>query len=605
MIADLRPTASSKDSLLARYMQRFQEIRNENAAGAAITNALRLKRADALIKGVFENSFDAIAIFRREGGIEAANSGLAHLFGYTPETITSCSFYDLIVEGLDGVRNAVNQTGAKLGFLDGQARRKDGIRFPVEIAVGEVQLGATPSYLAIVRDITERRAQEERVRHQALHDALTDLPNRVLFNDRLDLALASAERSGEPFAVVIIDLDRFKEVNDTLGHHAGDVVLRVVSERLQSAVRKCDTVARLGGDEFAVLLPALGSEEQALELTTRLVRIAERPFDYCGISIDIGASAGIAVYPVHAQTKDKLLQCADVAMYAAKEEQNRVSIYHASKDRNSIRNLTLAGDLRSAIEQGKIFLAYQPKIDLASGALLGVEALARWKHDDHGCVAPTEFIAQAERNGLIKQLTLLTVALGLGQLSQWRRSHRNLTVAINLSARSLHDAALPDILLRAIEEWRIEPHWLTLEITESAFMVDPEKSMAVVERLAAAGMRLAIDDFGTGYSSLSYLSRLPVNELKIDKSFVLQMLDRDRDAKIVQSTIDLAHNLGLKVVAEGVENEQIVTRLREIGCDVAQGYYFGKPMAAPQIDQLQSRLGESRIIRPRALAGRH
>jgi diguanylate cyclase (GGDEF)-like protein len=386
----------------------------------------------------------------------------------------------------------------------------------------------------------------------------------------------------------MIDLDRFKEVNDTLGHQVGDMLLCDVGGRLREVLRKCDTVARLGGDEFAVLLPSVKDEADAHFLATRLARAVSDPFDCNGIVIEVGVSIGIALYPDHARDKENLLKCADVAMYAAKQEHAEVCVYSLTKDTNSIRNLTLTGELRRAIENRQIALAYQPKLDVRTGRVRRVEGLARWNHEQHGPIQATEFIAHAERTGLIHQLTTLTLDLGLQQLAEWQADDIDINVALNLSARSLHDSTLPEVLSQLLAKWHIDADRLTLEITESAIMIDPARAMRVAERLAALGIGLSIDDFGTGYSSLAYLSKLPVEELKIDRSFVLQMLHRDRDAAIVHSTIDLAHNLGLKVVAEGVESEDVLERLSDLGCDFAQGYFIGTPEApsSPALRQL-------------------
>jgi diguanylate cyclase (GGDEF)-like protein/PAS domain S-box-containing protein len=563
---------------LGRYLQRYNELRNSHGAELALTNALRLRRADELVRGVFENSFDAIAIFGDDGAIETANDALLELFGYPANALTGRSVFDLLSEGADALRDALAANDGTRRFLEGIGRRRDGSSFPVEIAVGKVQPADETRSIAVVRDISDRRSQQEQLRRQALHDALTDLPNRALFGDRLAHAIAAADRNRQPIAVIFLDLDRFKEINDTLGHFTGDMVIREVANRLREAVRKCDTVARLGGDEFAVLLPQISGEREARDLAERLVRALIKPILVGDILLDIGISAGVAVHPSHAADGDRLMQCADVAMYSAKARSGGVAIYEPSMDHNSLRNLTMVADLRQAIANGDIFLVYQPKIDLRSGRVTGVEALARWTHDKHGIVPPNEFVVHAERTGLIQQLTLLTLGLGLNQLAEWSDEHLDLAIAVNLSARSLHDSALPELLVRSLDHWGIEPARLTLEITESALMLDPKKALRVAERLAAIGIRLAIDDFGTGYSSMAYLSCLPVSEIKIDKSFVLQMLDRERDLKIVQSTVHLAHNLGVRVVAEGVENEQTLARLRDLGCDVAQGYFIGKPM---------------------------
>ncbi len=423
---------------------------------------------------------------------------------------------------------------------------------------------------------------------------MTGLPNRILLNDRLEQAIRGASRGGTPLAIalLVLDLDRFKDVNDTLGHHVGDLLLTELGHRLVGVVRKTDTIARLGGDEFAVVLPAISDLRRARRVSSRMLRAIQEPFQLDGLSIDVGASIGIALFPDHAEEKEALLRCADVAMYEAKTGPNSIALYDSEKDHNSIRHLTLTGELRRAIEGRRLYLDYQPKLDLKTGRVCGAEALARWDHPTLGPIPPDEFIPQAERTGLMSSLTQLTLSTAFQQLAEWCANGLDIHMAINISARSLHDSALPGMLAELLAEWRVDAHLVSLEITESAIMIDPDKALRVVQRIANMGFHLSIDDFGTGYSSLAYLSRLPVRELKIDRSFVSQLIDRREDATIVQSTIDLAHNLGLKVVAEGAESLALLTRLREMGCDLAQGYLIGRPMPAAN---LRHRLEEERL----------
>lgn len=427
-------------------------------------------------------------------------------------------------------------------------------------------------------DITDRKTQQAQLEHQALHDALTGLPNRTLLVDRLDHALCAARRDRMAVALLLLDLNRFKDINDTLGHRVGDKVLSEVAERLAKPLRESDTVARLGGDEFAILLPAMADLERARNVATRLLESLDEPFQVENLSLEVGASIGIALYPVHAEDGARLLQCADVAMYAAKHNQSHVALYDASKDHNSIRHLTLTGELRQAIEHDHLLFHYQPKIDLRTRRICGVEALARWHHPTLGFIPPNEFVAQAEHTGLIQPLTLWAFNTALRQLAELQRAGLDIGMAVNLSARNLHEERLPDLLADLLRTCEVAPEHVTLEITESAIMLDPERALEVVSRFDAIGVHLAIDDFGTGYSSLAQLKRLPVDQLKIDKSFVMQMTEDENDLAIVRSTIDLAHNLGLEVVAEGIESHQILQLLDELGCDIGQGYFICHPL---------------------------
>jgi diguanylate cyclase (GGDEF)-like protein len=419
--------------------------------------------------------------------------------------------------------------------------------------------------------------------HQALHDALTGLPNRLLFQRRIAAALANGD-VGSSVAVMLLDLDRFKEVNDTLGHHNGDLLLQEIGNRLRRILRSGDTVARLGGDEFAVLLPDLAGDEAALAAATGIRQALERPFEIAEVNLDVGCSVGIAMWPQHGEDETILLQRADVAMYSAKESRRGVELYDPTRDNYSLERLALVSELRAAIEQGDLAVHYQPKADIASGRLLGMEALVRWNHPRLGSVPPEEIIAVAEQTGLIRPLTLWVLDQALRQCRAWRRDGRAFDVAVNLSIRNLLDAELPNDVLRMLSELGLPSSALTFEITESSIMNDPVRTVAVLGRLRAMGVRLAIDDFGTGYSSFSHLQRMPVDEIKIDKSFVQHLATDDSDYVIVRSIVDLGRNLGLRVVAEGVEDRGAWERLRKLGCDIAQGYYLTRPLPAVELD---------------------
>jgi diguanylate cyclase (GGDEF)-like protein len=414
--------------------------------------------------------------------------------------------------------------------------------------------------------------------HQALHDALTDLPNRVLFRDRVEQAIHAAARSGRGCTVMLMDLNHFKEINDTLGHHQGDRLLQEVAARLRDAVRASDTVARLGGDEFGVLLHATahGAAESVAE--TLLARLRE-PFVVDSTTLQVGGSIGLAWCPAHGTDVETLIQRADIAMYAAKAT-GGYAVFEHGKDNHSRRRLALAAALPAAIERGELVLAYQPKADLRTGQIVGAEALARWQHPELGAVEPGEFVPIAEQTGLIIALTTAVLEAALERVATWRALGHDLTVAVNLSARSFLDERLAEEIPALLATHDLPPACLELEITESMLMHDPERAAVTLERLAAIGVGLSVDDFGTGYSSLAHLKRLPVDTIKIDKSFVLDMADDEADEAIVRSTIELAHNLGLRVVAEGVESAAAWMRLVALGCDLAQGFHLARPLPA-------------------------
>ena len=441
-----------------------------------------------------------------------------------------------------------------------------------------------------------RREADER-HYQALHDALTGLPNRARLDDELLLALTN-RRPDESVVVMLIDLDRFKEVNDTLGHHQGDILLCKIAERITEVVDDDTLVARLGGDEFAVVstttatLDAIKAKAEAIER-----RLLE-PFELDGLVFEVGSSVGIALSPVHGDDPSTLLQRADVAMYAAKRGSTSAEFYNADIDHASPRQLALAAELRRDIGRRALLVEYQPKAVLLGGDVVGVEALARWHHPRHGFIAPEVFIAIAERSGLIRPLTECVLDIAVGQIAQWRAEGFELGMAVNISTRNLLDEALPPMVAAALARHGVPASSLTLEITESTIIADPARTVGTLNRLSDMGIALAIDDFGTGYSSLSYLHRLPVDEIKIDKSFVQRMTADESDSVIVRSTIDLGHNLGLQVTAEGVEDGQTWQLLAAAGCDQAQGFYLRTSGTGAQLARwLRSRRDEQAALR--------
>jgi diguanylate cyclase (GGDEF)-like protein len=422
--------------------------------------------------------------------------------------------------------------------------------------------------------------------HQAVHDSLTGLPNRSLFRHQIEQVVNAGRRADRTAAVMLIDLDHFKEINDTLGHHAGDRLLQEVSQRLRASLDEQDMVARLGGDEFGVLLLDVPGHDEASAVAERLLTQLREPFSIEGLTLEVDASIGIACAPEHGSAVEQLIQRADIAMYAAKEGGRGHVLFEPQLDRYSPRRLSLAGALRSAIADGEIVLYFQPKAELSTGQITGVEALARWQHPRLGLIGPSEFVPIAEQTGLIGPLTSHVLEVALRQLAVWGEQGEELSVAVNLSARSFLDAQLAVEIPRLLERTGVDAQRLELEITESMLMLDPARAKATLERLSAIGLSLSVDDFGTGYSSLANLKRLPVDVIKIDKSFVIDMPHDASDAAIVRSTIDLAHNLGLKVVAEGVESHEAWRRLEELGCDLAQGFHVSRPLPAEAMTRL-------------------
>jgi diguanylate cyclase (GGDEF)-like protein len=453
-----------------------------------------------------------------------------------------------------------------------------------DVSTFDEQDGRLFETIAAHTSITLQNARlVDRLRHEALHDNLTGLPNRVFFQQRLADVLARQRPTDPQIAVMLIDLDRFKEINDTLGHATGDLLLQEVAERLRRGVADRVTVARLGGDEFALLDPAQSGPDGAVALARSLREELHRPFAYQDLELEVSATIGVSVAPEHGRDASTLLRRADVAMYAAKNTASGVAAYGENLDEHSPRKLALVGELRSVIEHDGLQMHYQPKVQMTTGRVIGVEALVRWPHPVQGLIPPDEFVPMAERTGLIGPMTDFVLRTALAQCREWEDAGHHLSIAVNLSARSLLDADLVDDIARTLSTSGLDPSQLILEITETSVMSDAEYAMRVLNRLSAMGLTLAIDDFGTGYSSLSYLKRLPVDEVKIDKSFVLNMQEDENDAVIVRSIIDLARNLGLSVVAEGVETAAAWDALREMGCDIAQGYFISRPLPTDQI----------------------
>jgi diguanylate cyclase (GGDEF)-like protein/PAS domain S-box-containing protein len=525
---------------------------------------------------------EAVIATDPQGVITFWNRAAHMVYGWTAEEAIGRSAIDLVLGCMaPEQRREIEAHTRRDERWSGEVtvRRRDGTTFPV-LATHTRLHGPDESLMGtvtITADITERKRFEEQLEHRALHDDLTDLPNRSLFTDRLQQAILAATREGKSLAVMVLDLDRFKEINDALGHHSGDQVLQRVSTLLQETLRDSDTVARFGGDEFAILL-AGADEAGAVRAAAKVAGVLARPLDFEGQMLYVEASIGIALFPRHGNDPTTLLQRADVAMYQAKRMSSGYAVYRPAQDRHAGERLALIAGLRRAIDHGELVLHYQPKVLIAGGAVEGAEALVRWHHPQHGLIPPARFIGLAEQTGLIRPLTFWVLTEAIAQGAEWRDAGFDLHVCLNLSVRNLHDPELVPTVDRLLRKHGLDPARVVLEITETALAVDPPQARLTVERLAALGVKLSIDDFGTGYSSLAYLQQLPVHRIKIDRSFVLGMMGGGREEGIVRSIIDLGHNLGLHVVAEGVETREMLEHLSTMGCDVAQGYYLSHPL---------------------------
>jgi diguanylate cyclase (GGDEF)-like protein/PAS domain S-box-containing protein len=466
------------------------------------------------------------------------------------------------------------------------ARRANGNEFELDLQLVPVEDGGQLTHwVAFLRDVTAAKHQVTSLRHQATHDALTGLPNRALLFESFEKAIDGARASGSTLALMLMDLDRFKEVNDTFGHHFGDALLKQVAFRLQNQIRGEDVVARLGGDEFAMLLPGAVDSSTPAVTARRILNTLEQQFVIEGQVLEVGASIGIALYPEHGTDARTLLRRADVAMYTAKQKQSGYSFHREDADSGSADQLSLAVELRGAIERNELELYYQPKLHMQSGLMTRCEVLMRWNHPRRGLLGPAAFIPLAERTGLIRSLTDWLLDRALEQCSRWREAGAPIHVAINISAKSLLDQSLPEKVEDALARWGVDARFLKIEITESSIMADPAHALAILSMLQSMGVRLSVDDFGTGYSSLTHLRELPIDEIKVDKSFVMGMATSDADLAIVRTVIDLAHNLGKQVCAEGVETEDAWQKLRDLRCDLAQGFWIARPMPAAELMQ--------------------
>ncbi len=574
-------------SLLQRYATMLAGFQADNYVNVALEQRAKLQRLDLLMRNIVEQSFDGIIAFDEKGLLRTTNEAACDLFRGTHDDLVGLHLTALFPDvstfrpSAHADRGDLEGRGSR---LEGWAKRLDASTCPIELALRRVSFDQTHWLIAIVRDITVLKAHEDKLRRLALYDALTMLPNRVLLKDRMAQALNIAKRSGEPVTLAILDLDRFKEVNDTLGHHVGDALLVDVARRLSECMRDGDTVARLGGDEFAILLPRDGKAQSALDVAKRLVETIHQPFSVAGcMALEVGVSIGLAMYPDDAEDASKLMQCADIAMYSAKQRGTAVERYDPAKNSNSIRTLMLSGGLRQAIENNQLFLVFQPKLDLATGHIKSFEVLTRWRHPDLGLIPPDEFIPQAEQSGNIIPFTRWTLEQTVGSMIKWTEEGLDFSLALNLSPRSLHSKEILAYLEELLKQSKLLPSRLTLELTETAVMLDPEGAMAKLKQLHQLGLKLSIDDFGTGYSSLSLLRQLPLDEVKIDKSFVETMMENSQDHVIIDSTIRLAHNLGLEAVAEGVETEAQMETLRDLGCDVIQGFLVAEPFLSQDL----------------------
>ena len=521
--------------------------------------------------------------------IAFVNDGFLELYGYErTDVIGQTPIVFNIIDEHEAILNSLLEHVFAHQPFDGEAtaRSKEGRQFDIDIHLVPVDDGAELTHwVAFIRDVTVEKNQVVQLRHQATHDGLTNLPNRTHLFERLEQNINSAREANGLLALMVMDLDRFKEVNDTFGHHFGDMLLKQVAFRLRNQVREPNTVARLGGDEFAIVLAEVSDANEAARIARNVLNALEQPFVVEEQVLEVGASIGIVLFPTHGGDARTLLRRADAAMYNAKQGQTGYSFHRDEVEARTPDQLAIVVEMRSALERNEFEPYYQPKIHLRSGLMTRAEVLLRWNNPKRGLVQPAMFVPIAERTGIIRSITDWLFERVMSQMRTWQDAGAPVHLAVNISAKSLLDQALPSKIQRLLDRWEIDPRFLKIEITESSIMADPAHALAIMSMIQSMGVRLSIDDFGTGYSSLTHLRQLPIDEIKIDKSFVTGMTTSEADAAIVRTVIDLAHHLGKQVCAEGVEDEATLLMLRDIGCDLAQGYFIARPLTAQGLMQ--------------------
>ena len=521
-------------------------------------------------KIITESSEDDVKLITSLGDVQNVTLWLLAFVGIFFTVAITWSLDKLIFEPIAIISHALK--------LEAMGKRSDDLPF--------VKTKETEDLVNAFNEMSQQvHARQTELEYRALHDSLTSLPNRTLLLDRIEHTIHTAKRDSNNLSLLIIDLDDFKDVNDTLGHLAGDNLLIAVGLRIKGILRDVDTVARIGGDEFSVLLPNT-TEEHAISTSKKIIGSLKDSIDIDDVDISVSASIGIAVYPSHGKDVHTLLRHADIAMYVAKRNKLGFDVYNKERDKHSVTRLSMTKDFRDAIEHNKLDIHFQPIYDMQSNTIVGFEALSRWYHPTHGFISPEQFITLAEQTGLINELTYWVLNKAIGHVAHWHEINKELVVAVNLSVYSFKDPDFISEIQNALQRFNFPNDKLKLEITEGAMMENPVQATEVLTTLSKMGVKLTIDDFGTGFSSMSYLQQFPVNELKIDKSFIIGMDSDESNIAIVRSTIDLAHNLGLNVVAEGIETAAIYALLNNYGCDMAQGFYLSHPLPVEEVEPL-------------------
>lgn len=543
---------------------------------------------EEFLRTIMDTTVDGLITINEMGIIETANPAAERIFGYGSGGLAGIGITDLIPDAR-GRRQSDTSTVLKSLEADNDTNeygrevaglRKDGTGFPLEISLSDFNLRDRLHYIAVVRDITERKKAEDRLKFLATRDPLTHLPNRYLFSERLKESTAKSDETGAKTAVLFIDLDNFKNINDAMGHAAGDVVLQLAGKRLESCVRGKDTIARLSGDEFTVILESVSEEEEVEAVATRMLRALSQPFHVDGKELYTSGSIGVIVYPDNCNDVDDLLKNVYTASHHAKKQgRNNFQFYSSTLSANALRRMAIEHGLRHALENDELHIAYQPKVDLSNGRIIGAEALARWTNPELGPVSPVEFVPVSEETGLIVPIGDWILETACRQAKEWMDlGLGDISVAVNLSVRQFRQGILAERVQEVLDKTGLPCQNLDLELTESMLVENAEETVRVLEELKALGISLSIDDFGTGYSSLSYLTKFPLDALKVDRSFVTGLPDNPDAVTMAKAIVNMAQNLGLKVIAEGVENERQSTFLHGLGSDIGQGYLFSRPV---------------------------
>ncbi|MCA1989688.1 MAG: PAS domain S-box protein, partial [Desulfarculus sp.] len=555
-----------------------------------ITERRQAQEQIQLLAKVFENTIEGISVTDTRGTIQMVNPGFTHITGYSAEEVLGRNPRVLKSDRHDAeFYAAMWRDIVENGHWSGEIwnRRKSGEAYPEWLTISVIKdaAGEPTHYVAVFHDITEIKRSEEQIRHQAYHDALTGLPNRQLFNDRLEMALSRARRGGESLAVVFLDLDHFKTINDSLGHAVGDLLLQEVAQRLKRSVRQEDTVCRLGGDEFIMILPELGEVDQAVAVAGRIIEDLEKPFSLRGHELYITCSIGITIYPNDGDDLETLVKNADMAMYRAKEQgRNTYRLFTPAMNQRARQRQEMLSALRRAVERDEFLVHYQPQVDLFTEQVVGIEALVRWRPPSGEMIPPDQFIPLAEETGLILSIGQKVLEAACRQTAEWaRQGHYRLRLAVNLSARQFNQPDLVERIAGVLEQTGLAPAMLELEITESTAMANLDATSGTLRRLHALGLTLSLDDFGTGYSSLNYLRRFAIDLLKIDRSFIKDLPSDSDAATITEAIVSMAHTLRLKVIAEGVETREQLNFLRNLGCDYVQGFLYSRPLPAEEL----------------------